>query len=134
MDIGMKNCMGLDYLVYAYLQKNDDALRGNMQYVNSIDTVFPMNFKVAYCFAAAPSRYVLENKNWKDAAALQLHPNFAWNKFPWQEAIVHFARLLGSAHTNNMAAAKAELDKLNVLHDTLQHEKIGTAPTRLPYK
>jgi len=115
---------GLDYVVYAYLQKNEDRLAWQqVQYVNNIDTVSPLNFKVAYCFAAAPSRYVLENKNWTDAAALPLHPNFAWNKFPWQEAIVHFARLLGFAHTNNMTAAKAELDKLNVLHDTLQRQK-----------
>ena len=67
---------GLDYVVYAYLQKNEDRLAWQqVQYVNSIDTVSPVNFKVAYCFAAAPSRYVLENKSWTDAAALPFHPN-----------------------------------------------------------
>ena len=115
---------GLDYLIYAYLQKNEDSLAWQqVQYVNSIDSVYPVNFKVAYCFAAAPARYVLENKLWKDASVLQLHPNFAWNKFPWQEAIIHFARLLGFAHINNMVAAKNELNKMSVLHDTLQQQK-----------
>src|SRR5690349_21515988 len=115
---------GLDYLVYAYLQKNEDTLAWQqVQYINSIDTVYPVNFKVAYCFAAAPSRYVLENKKWKDATALQLHPNFPWAQFPWQEAIVHFARLLGFAHTSNMSAAQSELKKLAALHDVLQQQK-----------
>ena len=115
---------GLDYLVYAYLQKNEDSLAWQqVQYVNSIDSVYPVNFKVAYCFAAAPSRYVLENKQWKDAAALQLHPNFPWNQFPWQEAIVHFTRLLGFVHTNNISAAKFELNKLDTLHSDLLQQK-----------
>ena len=115
---------GLDYLVYAYLQKNEDNLAWQqVQYINSIDTVYPVNFKVAYCFAAAPSRYVLENKKWKDATALQLHPNFPWAQFPWQEAIVHFARLLGFAHTSNISGAQSELKKLGALHDVLQQQK-----------
>ncbi len=115
---------GLDYLVYAYLQKNEDSLAWEqVKYVNSITEVYPVNFKVAYAFAAVPSRYVLENKQWKNAAALQLHSNFAWNQFPWQEAIVHFTRLLGFAHTNNMNAAKSELNKIDTLHAVLVQQK-----------
>src|SRR5262249_17732004 len=89
------------------------------------DQVYPVNFKVAYAFAAIPSRIALENKNWKEAAALQLHPNFSWDKFPWQESIIHFARLLGSVHEGNLEEANDELKKLNQLHDTLQKQKDG---------
>jgi tetratricopeptide (TPR) repeat protein len=116
---------GLDYLVYAYLQKGDNAAAGDqLKYIASIKKVFPVNFKEAYTFAAAPSRMVLENKNWHEAAGLQLHPSdFPWEKFPWQEAINHFTRLLGAAHINNISAAEAELAKLHALSDTLQKQK-----------
>jgi len=117
---------GMDYLVYAYLQKGENNLaKDQLKYLDSIDQVYPVNFKVAYAFAAIPSRIALENKNWKEAAALQLHPNFSWDKFPWQESIIHFARLLGSVHTGNLQEAKDELVKLNQLHDTLQKQKDG---------
>jgi tetratricopeptide (TPR) repeat protein len=115
---------GLDYLVYAYLQKGDNAAAGEqLKYIASIKEVFPVNFKEAYTFAAAPSRMALENKNWQEVAGLQLHPNFPWKRFPWQEAIIHFARLLGAAHTDKGSAAQAELEKLQVLFDTLQNKK-----------
>lgn len=112
---------GLDYLVYAYLQKGDNSsARDQLKYINGIDSVYPLNFKSAYTFAAVPCRVALENKNWKEAANVQLHRNFPWYKFPWQESIIHFTRLLGNAHLGNMEAAKVELDKLNELHDALE--------------
>jgi predicted Zn-dependent protease len=116
---------GLDYLVYAYLQKGENNLaKEQCDYLKTINNVSPSNFKVAYAFAAIPSRYVLENKMWKEAASLELQPaNFPWKDFPWQEAIVHFTRLIGSVHIGNMDAARAELKKLNELHDTLTAQK-----------
>ena len=116
---------GLDYLVYAYLQKGEDTLaEKQVAYVQNINEVHPLNFKVAYAFAAVPCRYVLENKDWKEAAALVIHhPDFPWKQFPWQEAIIHFTRLLGAVHTGNNDEAKLELAKLNQLHDTLQKQK-----------
>jgi tetratricopeptide (TPR) repeat protein len=116
---------GLDYLVYAYLQKGDNKLaEQQVKYLNTIKAVYPVNFKVSYAFAAIPARYVLENKKWKEAAILPLpSANFSWNKFPWQEAIIHFTRLLGAAHTGKIDAAKSELAKLNQLHDTLEKQK-----------
>lgn len=115
----------LDYLVYAYLQKGDNAnAEKQVEYLSTINNVYPVNFKVAYAFAAIPCRYVLENKQWKEAAVLETHPaNFSWTAFPWQEAIIHFTRLLGNVHTENINAAKLELAKLNQLHDTLEKQK-----------
>jgi hypothetical protein len=116
---------GLDYLVYAYLQKGDNAnAEKYVQYLETIREANPANFKVAYAFAAIPCRYVLENKKWKEAAAISLHmANFKWAAFPWQEAIVHFTRLLGNAHVNNINAAKLELAQLIQLHNQLQQQK-----------
>lgn len=116
---------GLDYLVYAYLQKGDDQqAREQWDYLKTITTVYPANFKVAYAFAAIPSRYLLENKNWKEAAGLSAgHANFSWKDFRWQEAIIHFTRLMGLVHTGKMDSAYTELKELNRINDELIAQK-----------
>ena len=116
---------GLDYLVYAYLQKKDDAsAKQQLDYLESIHEVSPANFKVAYAFAAVPARYALERKDWKMAAGLQLHEaNFSWKDFPWQEAIIHFAKLLGNVHLNNLSYAENELTQLRALYQNLLTQK-----------
>ncbi len=115
---------GLDYLVYGYLQKGDNAnAKKQYDYLNTITVVSPTNFKVAYAFAAIPSRYVLENKMWKEAANLSLQQNITWDNFQWQKGIVHFARLLGSVHTNNINGAEKELAQLNAIHKQLLDQK-----------
>ena len=116
---------GMDYLIYAYLQKGENKLANEqLKYLETINEVHPANFKVAYAFAAIPSRFLLENKNWDRAATLQVPPaNFSWIQFPWQESIIHFTRLLGAAHLGNIKDANIELAKLNLLHDTLEKQK-----------
>ena len=115
----------LDYLVYAYLQKKDDAsAKQQLDYLESIHVVSPANFKVAYAFAAIPARYALERKDWKMASGLQLHAaNFSWDNFPWQEAIVHFAKLLGYVHLNNLNNAEQQLILLKTLYQKLLTQK-----------
>jgi tetratricopeptide (TPR) repeat protein len=117
---------GMDYLVYAYLQKGEDKLaKQQLDYLKSIEVVYPVNFKVAYAFAAIPARYFLENRMWKEAASAELHPaDFPWQKFPWQKAIFHFARLMGAVHTNKMHSAKTELQNLTIIYDTLLKKKL----------
>jgi tetratricopeptide (TPR) repeat protein len=116
---------GMDYLVYAYLQKGDnEAAKKQWDYMKTMKQVFPYNFKVSYSFAAIPARYVLENKLWKEAAALEPHdPNLDWKNQQWQKAIIHFTRLLGSVHTNNAAAAGIELNELKKLQKELLDAK-----------
>ncbi len=115
----------MDYLVYGYLQKGENKLaKEQCDYLKTIDQVSPMNFKVAYAFAAIPSRYTLENKLWQEATAIQIHPQYLpWNKFPWQEAILHFARLLGMANTGDFNSARAELLALKSLREILLGQK-----------
>jgi len=111
---------GMDYLVYAYLQKaENDLAEKQLKYLGSVREVYPVNFKVAYAFAAIPSRVYLENKNWSEAAMLPLYPG----DFPWQESIIHFTRLLGAVHLGNIDLAGSELAKLGQLHDTLENQK-----------
>ena len=116
---------GMDYLVYAYLQKGEnDLAKQQFDYLKTINEVYPVDFKDAYAFAAIPSRYYLENKMWKEAAGIETFPgNFPWQNFPWQNAIFHFARLLGGVHIGNIDLARNELKTLNSLHDTLVAQK-----------
>lgn len=116
---------GMDYLMYSYLQRGDNKFaKGQWDYLKTIKEVSPVNFKVAYAYAAIPSRYVLENKNWKEAADIGLQPEtFPWEKYPWQKAIVHFTRILGLTNTSNLSAAKSEFRELSTLHDTLTKRK-----------
>ena len=111
--------------MYSYLQKGQvKKQKNNLDYLKAITMVYPENFKVAYAFAAMPARYYLENRMWKDAAVMEFHPiDFPWQKFPWQKAIVHFARLLGKVHTGNIVQAEAELKELKTLHETLLDQK-----------
>src|SRR6476659_7104075 len=78
---------GMDYLVYAYLQKGEnDLAKQQLDYLKTIHEVYPVNFKVTYAFAAIPARYFLENKMWKEAAGIEIDPNnFPWQNFPWQK-------------------------------------------------
>ncbi len=114
----------LDYLTYAYLQKGDnDQAKQQWDYLASMKEVSPVNFKVYYAFASIPSRYLLENKLWKDAAGLEVKPaNLDWEKSPWQKAIIHFTRALGAANTGQLDAAKTELKILQTLRDTLAQQ------------
>jgi len=112
---------GLDYLMYGYLQKADDAkAKELLNYLASITEVSPVNFKDAYCFAAMPARYALERKDWASAAELKLTPeDFPWDKFLWEKANIHFARVLGSVQTNKIENAKTELRELETIHSNL---------------
>ena len=116
---------GMDYLIYAYLQKGDVVhAKEQRDYLKTIHDVYPISFKDAYAFAAIPSRYLIENKMWNDAAHLETYPvEFPWVKFPWQKAIIHYTRLIGFVHIGNIDSARVEMKKLNILHDSLFAEK-----------
>jgi tetratricopeptide (TPR) repeat protein len=112
---------GLDYLMYAYLQKGDNrSARQQFDYLKTITHVEPMNFKVSYAFAAIPARYVLENKRWHDAAKIDIHlPGFDWKNHQWQKAILHFTRAIGNVHINNEKGAAHEVKQLQEIHNNL---------------
>lgn len=116
---------GMDYLVYAYLQRGEDRLaKEQWDSLKAMNAVDPANFKVAYAFAAIPSRYLLENRNWKEAASLQVQPvSFSWKNYPWQEAIIHFTRLMGLVHMDLVDSAHTELGTLYRIYEGLMKEK-----------
>lgn len=108
----------LDYLVYAHLQRGeDDQAREVVQSMASLKAPFGKVNRVAhaYAFAASPTRYTLERKDWKGAAALGLRVP---QEFPWESAhapyiaLAHFGRGLGLAHEGRLDEAKAEVEAL----------------------
>jgi TolA-binding protein len=113
---------GIDYLVYAYLQKGDNA-NAEQQYnlIKDRKTFFPTTITAAiYPISAVPARLALENRNWKQAAELELQEiDLEWEVFPWQKAIHHFARALGASHTRDFNAADQEIEVLKQLHQDL---------------
>lgn len=99
---------GLDFMLTAYLQLGDYAEAQRVRdYIGSIETVYPENFKVAYVFAAAPARYALERKDWTSAAGLRLgHADFPWDQFPWERSIHTFAVGYGKSRTGDIEGAE----------------------------
>jgi len=118
----------MDYLAYAYLQgAQDKQARGVLDELNKIRRVEPETFKVAYAFTAIPARYVLERRQWDEAAKLTLHKGalgaFPWQRFRWAESHIHFARAVGAARTGDTAAARQEVEELAAIRQALVEVK-----------
>jgi tetratricopeptide (TPR) repeat protein len=115
----------LDYLEYAYLQeaRDGDAKRVLDEVAAAVKLDLP-NFAAAYALAAVPARYTLERRDWSAAAALTVRPaDFPWEKFPYAEALVHFARAVGGARGGNLAAAREGYARLTEIKKALVDAK-----------
>src|SRR6185295_4677312 len=61
---------------------------------------------------------------WKEAAALAPQPaSYPWADYPYDEAIVHFARAVGGARSGDLATARDALAKLTAIQQGLQGKK-----------
>lgn len=112
----------MDYLVYAYLQLGDnEKVKEQNDYLQSMNQIFPSNnFGVAYTVNAIPTRIVLENKRWTEAANLQLPSlEFQWEQFPWEQSILHFGRAMGSVRSGDVTSAEKELAIIRSFHQEL---------------
>ncbi|TGV02724.1 tetratricopeptide repeat protein [Flavivirga rizhaonensis] len=111
-----------DYLVYAYLQQGDN-LNAEKQYdqIKTLKAFYPTNVIAAiYPLAAIPARLALENRNWEQAANLELQKiDLDWKQFPWQAAIHHFARAMGASQIKDFEKSKQEIEVLKQLHQNL---------------
>jgi hypothetical protein len=126
----------MDYMVFGQLQLvQDKAARQVVDEVAAIHTVNVENFVSAYAFAAIPSRFALERGKWAEAAALKLSPpDLAWNKFPQAEAVLVYARGLGAARIGDVAAARADSQRLQALKDAMIAAKIGYWPSQVDFQ
>ena len=117
----------MDYLTYAHLQMaQDQAAKRVLDDMNAIQKINLEHFVTGFALATIPSRYVLERGRWSEAASLALFGKaFPWGRFPQSEAQLVFARGLGAARSGNAAAARQDLDRLQVLRDALVAAKNG---------
>ena len=111
-----------DYLVYAYLQKGDN-LNAEKQYnlIKNLKALYPANITAAiYPITAIPARLALENRNWEQAANLELQEiDLNWEEFPWQKAIYHFAKALGASKIKDFDTDEQQIEVLKKLHQNL---------------
>src|SRR6185503_6316952 len=68
--------------------------------------------------AAIPARFAIERGAWSEAAALTVRPST-----PAAEAITHFSRAMGALRGGNKAAAMADIEPLDKVHETLVQAK-----------
>ena len=111
----------MDYLVYAYLQSGEEqAAKTVLHDLNAVSLENKeRTIAIDYTLAAAPARYAIELRRWSDAAALTPKPS----RFPATEALTHYARALGVAHTGNIPLAREDVQGLAALRDVLMTSK-----------
>src|SRR5436190_12395341 len=91
----------MDYMTYAYLQlARDSDARRTFDEARRLTGFNPARATAPYGLAAMPARYAIERGAWGEAAQLQPTPS----KFPYIEAMTHFARALGAARSGDPAA------------------------------
>ena len=113
-----------DYAAYAYLQmRRDSAAREILRGLPVLEARFdptvvsgaaPGSAGV-FALAAIPARYALERRAWTEAAALQPKTS----AFPYTEALTHFARALGAAHSGDAITAQTSIDSLEAFRARL---------------
>ncbi len=115
----------MDYLEYAYLQTGrDDAAREVMEKAAGVTRIDSPAFSAGYALAAIPARYALERRAWQEAAALTpQQASFPWAKYPYTEAIVHFARAVGAARAGDPGTARVALARLTAIQGSLHGQK-----------
>jgi tetratricopeptide (TPR) repeat protein len=115
----------MQYLMYAYLQSGREVeAKRVLDELNAIGEVESANRGTAHAFAMIPALYALERRQWSEAAALQPRSSGV----PSAEAITYFARALGAARSGNPAQARADVKKLQSLHDATSRTKEAYRP------
>ncbi|HSE95414.1 MAG TPA: hypothetical protein VLD61_05950 [Methylomirabilota bacterium] len=126
LEAGSYNALhAMDYIVYAALQlAKDKEAKAVVDEVRSLDRIDAEQFAAAFAFAAIPTRYALERRQWADAAELVFHPqSLSWDKFPQAQSIVWFGRGLGAARGGQPVEARKNLARLEELRDAMTAAK-----------
>jgi hypothetical protein len=120
----------MDYQVYAYLQTaRDGSARRLVESLSDVSARFasstgPSSVPLSggmFAMAAIPARYALERRAWAEAAALKVEPS----KVAYADAMTWFAKALGAARTGDPKSARAAVEALERLRDTLLQAKDG---------
>ena len=108
----------LDYLVYAYLQRGEDAKAEEvLNELMAVKGPYQTHVASAYSFAAVPARMALERQQWATAATLEAQTpgNYPWQVNPAMEAITYFSNGLGAARIGDTVKAREAIERLKKL-------------------
>jgi len=108
----------MDFLVYAYMQSGREA---EVQRVikESLALKGVDDHEYAYSAAKFPSLYTLEMRHWDEAAALQP----VAGDFRFANALIYYARAIGSARSGKTEAAHADMKEIDKLRLSLLSDK-----------
>lgn len=114
--ISFHHAHALDYLLYAHLQRGDDASAARVlaELGGDAGQRYDDGFNSAFHLAVMPARYALERRAWDEAARITpREPTYlAWDRYGWPEALSWFARGMGAAHTGDLATARQAADRM----------------------
>jgi tetratricopeptide (TPR) repeat protein len=114
----------MDYMAYAYLQTGQD--KAALELEKQLPAI-AAGFEVSagngaagsgggiFAMAAIPARLALERRDWAGAARLQPRST----ALPWADAMTHFARALGAAHTGALDDARRSVAALQDIQGRL---------------
>jgi tetratricopeptide (TPR) repeat protein len=110
----------MDYMTYAYLQlARDGDARKILDEAREVTGLDPARATGPYALAAMPARYLIERGAWSEAAKLEATPT----KYPFTEAMTHFARALGASRSGDPASAQSDIERIAALRDQLKAAK-----------
>ena len=111
------------YMAYAYLQIDDQV--GAKAVVDEVAQVT----RGGAPLAAIPARWALERRDWEAAAEIEFSAVSEAGRADWPglevRAITPFARALGAARTGRIDEARAEVEKIRLLHRGLVESPIA---------
>lgn len=116
----------MDYLVFAHLQKGDDAMAAQVE--NELFSLEITDYEeagqrgIAYAYTAIPARMAMERKDWEMAISLEPKSpaHFPWNDMDKRDIInTHFARAIGFSMLGRPDEAEADIAMMQEMMDTL---------------
>ena len=114
----------MDYMAYAHLQLVQDAkAKRVVDHTVAFGKIERETAATAYAQASIPARYALERRRWSEAAELPVigRPD----RYTHVVGISYFARAVGAARSGDAAAARREVERLQVLRETLLQAEQG---------
>ena len=120
----------LDYLVYAYLQIDDQPqARAAADEAAAARRFDEPSFAAGYAIAAVPARWTLERREWRAAAALEPPAvELPWQQFPYAVAITRFAQAVGAARSGQLDRARRAVEALRSIQ-----QQLTATPVAGPY-
>ena len=99
----------MDYLVYAYLQTGQDREAAKViERLKAMPQLDGRDFKIAYASTAMPVRYLVERRQWAEAAEIAVPTGVPVHV----SAIVLWARGIGAARSGDQAGAQKAILEL----------------------